>query len=87
MSRPDKPVVAPTSTRNVFGGRKPGDAGATVTRARIEADLAAFRKAGGRIEVLGVTRSLTRIDPEADAAEKADAAAGEPKAAARGDRR
>lgn len=30
---------------------------------RIRADTEAFRKAGGRIEKLGNTRVLTRIDP------------------------
>lgn len=34
----------------------------TLTHERIADDLAAFRKAGGKIEVLGVTRLLTRID-------------------------
>ncbi|MCD9033066.1 hypothetical protein LDO32_15155 [Luteimonas sp. Y-2-2-4F] len=86
MSRTSKPVVTPTSTSHLFGSRKPNDRGSTITRDRIEADLAAFRKAGGRIEVLGVTRSLTRIDPEADAAAKADAASATA-AAARGERR
>ncbi|WP_024890628.1 hypothetical protein [Luteimonas huabeiensis] len=86
MSRTGKPSPAPASASHLFGGRKANDRGATVTRARIEADLAAFRKAGGRIEVLGVTRSLTRIDPDADAAAKTDAAAA-PKPAARGGRR
>ena len=37
-------------------------------RSRIAADIEAFRKAGGRIEVLGVTRALKKIDPEAEAA-------------------
>ena len=36
----------------------------TLTSERISDDLAAFRKAGGRIEVLGNTRVLTRIDEE-----------------------
>ncbi|KLJ02144.1 hypothetical protein WQ56_03700 [Luteimonas sp. FCS-9] len=46
------------------GPRKPGDRGANVTSDRIAADLARFRAAGGRIEVLGVTRTLTRVDAE-----------------------
>ena len=33
-----------------------------MTHERIAADLDAFHKAGGKIEVLGVTRSLTKID-------------------------
>lgn len=33
-----------------------------MTHERIAADLDAFHKAGGKIEVLGVTRSLKKID-------------------------
>ena len=33
-----------------------------VTSERIAEDLVAFRKAGGRIEVLGITRTLKHID-------------------------
>jgi len=40
----------------------PGPNPRQVTSARISADLEAFQKAGGRIEVLGVTRVLTKID-------------------------
>lgn len=32
----------------------------TLTHERIAADMAAFSKAGGKIEVLGVTRTLTK---------------------------
>ncbi|CBA16989.1 hypothetical protein [Xanthomonas albilineans] len=32
-----------------------------LSRERIEADMAAFRKAGGRIEVLGTTRVLKKV--------------------------
>lgn len=46
------------------GGReskaKGGDK--SLTSERISEDLAAFRKKGGRVEVLGVTRVLTRVD-------------------------
>ena len=34
----------------------------TLTHERIAEDMAAFKKAGGRVEVLGVTRTLTKID-------------------------
>ena len=36
-----------------------------MTHERIAADLEAFRKAGGKIEVLGVTRALKKIDGDA----------------------
>ncbi|MEN4903009.1 hypothetical protein [Luteimonas sp. TWI1416] len=74
MSRTKKtaaPAAATTpttasSTGHLFAGpRKPGDRGASVTSDRIAADLARFRAAGGRIEVLGVTRTLMRVDAEA----------------------
>jgi 2-C-methyl-D-erythritol 4-phosphate cytidylyltransferase len=35
-----------------------------VTHEAIAADIEAFRGAGGKIEVLGVTRTLLRIDTE-----------------------
>ena len=58
-----KREIPPSKTSHLFGGsKKGGDRGASLTSERIEADLKAFRKAGGRIEVLGVTRALTRID-------------------------
>ena len=45
-----------------------GKSAGVITSERISQDLAAFRKAGGRIEVLGNTPVLTRIAaPEADA--------------------
>jgi hypothetical protein len=48
------------TTRHLFQ-KKPEPKG-QITSERIAADLKAFRKAGGRIEVLGATRVLTRID-------------------------
>jgi len=48
---------------NVFGSRK-GDDRAPPTHERIAADLEAFRKSGGKIEILGVTRSLLRVGVE-----------------------
>ncbi|KAF1699286.1 hypothetical protein [Pseudoxanthomonas suwonensis] len=68
--------TAPTSTK----GRKladTGKSGGTLTRERIASDLEAFRKAGGRIEVLGNTPMLTKVD----APEAAPAAAKKKKAA------
>ncbi len=47
-----------------------GKATGVITSERINSDLEAFRKAGGRIEVLGNTRVLTRVDEPAAAAKK-----------------
>lgn len=48
------------TTKHLF--QKKSDPGRNMTSERIAEDLKAFRKAGGRIEVLGATRVLTRID-------------------------
>lgn len=61
------PSIAPSKTSHLFGNRKAATKG-PITREAIEADLEAFRKAGGEIEVLGVTHNLRRIGPNADAA-------------------
>lgn len=58
--------VPPSKTSHLFSSRKPTERNA-ITHERIAADLEAFRKAGGQIEVLGVTRSLTKIDGGGDA--------------------
>lgn len=65
---PDGKPIPPSKTSHLFAPRKPGDRGAAVTSERIADDLAAFQGAGGRIEVLGVTRTLTRIDAAPTAA-------------------
>lgn len=72
----DAPGIPPSKTSHLFGPRKPGDRGANVTSERIADDLAAFQRAGGRIEVLGITRTLTRIEPEAKTAAIAPARKG-----------
>ena len=56
MARPAKPIVPSKSSRN--GDNKP------LSHERIAEDLAAFRKAGGRIEVLGNTQVLKKVNPE-----------------------
>jgi len=43
-----------------------GKSNVTLTHERISSDLEAFRKAGGRIEVLGNTRVLTKVDAPED---------------------
>ena len=85
MSRSKAPAPA-ASTSRIFGTGKSGDRGASVTSERIAEDLATFRASGGRIEVLGNTRSLTKIglDPALEAAappaKDAQGAAGKPSA-------
>lgn len=62
MPRQKKTNIPPSNTSHLFGSRKNNDRGANVTSERIASDLDQFRRSGGRIEVLGVTRSLTKID-------------------------
>ena len=57
------PAIAPSKTSHLFAPRKANDR-TPVTREAIEADMEAFQQAGGKIEVLGTTRSLLRIDAE-----------------------
>lgn len=59
-SKPSTPAPRAPRAR----GRNGAEAGSDkrLTSERISADLAAFRKSGGRVEVLGVTRMLTKID-------------------------
>ena len=59
---------AKSATSHIFAvGKtaKSGDRGASMTRERIASDLAEFHASGGHIEVLGTTRLLTRIGPDA----------------------
>ena len=56
MPRPKK--LHPVATSRKANARTP------MTHEAIAADIAAFRGAGGKIEVLGVTRTLLRIDSE-----------------------
>jgi hypothetical protein len=65
MTRPKNDPPAPSKTTHLFGPRKAKER-TDVTHESLSADIAAFRKAGGRIEVLGVTRSLLRIGLEGD---------------------
>jgi hypothetical protein len=63
MPRTKTAAIPPSKTSHLFATRKSGSQGAQTSSERIAADLAAFRKAGGRIEKLGNTPVLTRIDP------------------------
>jgi hypothetical protein len=60
VSRTRKDPPAASKTAHLFSGRKSKER-PEVTHESLTADIAAFREAGGRIEVLGVTRSLLRI--------------------------
>ena len=60
---PAAPQVPPSKTSHLFSPR-PAAKNPGMTHERIAADLDAFRKAGGKIEVLGVTRSLLRVGIE-----------------------
>ena len=64
---PAAPQVPPSKTSHLFSPR-PAAKNPGMTHERIAADLDAFRKSGGRIEVLGVTRTLQRIDPALETA-------------------
>ena len=55
-------MATPAPPTRYVAKRKESDSGRRMTHERIAADLDAFHKAGGRIEVLGATRVLTRID-------------------------
>jgi hypothetical protein len=65
MPRPKKtpaaPAVPPSKTSHLFSSRKANER-APITHERVAADIEAFRKSGGKIEILGVTRSLLRVD-------------------------
>ena len=55
-SKPDKAVIAPTSTSHLFARQsKAKDQSRSMTSETIADDLQAFRKQGGRVEVLGTT--------------------------------
>ena len=56
------PSPTPPAPTRYVAKRKEADSGRRMTHERIAADLAAFHQAGGKIEVLGTTRVLTRID-------------------------
>ena len=55
-------MATPAPPTRYVAKRKESDSGRRMTHERIAADLDAFHKAGGRIEVLGTTRVLTKID-------------------------
>ncbi len=54
-----KTTIPPSGTSKLFTGSKSNDRGADITRETLARDLAAFRKDGGEIEVLGNNRTLS----------------------------
>ena len=79
MSRPLKPQAsspkATTPAAPKRQARKTADRGNTLTRERLNEQMRAFRAAGGKVEVLGTTRSLQNIDlPASPQASSAPAA-------------
>ncbi|WP_066097274.1 hypothetical protein [Xanthomonas massiliensis] len=58
--------MARPATKSSFTARssRSGAHGQPLTSERIAADLAAFRKSGGRIEVLGNTQALKKQDEQ-----------------------
>lgn len=65
MARPTKSLLPP---------QKNAPRSNALTRQRLAEDMAAFQKAGGRIEVLGNTRSLKKIGDSAADAQSAGSA-------------
>ncbi|KAB7774683.1 hypothetical protein [Xanthomonas sp. LMG 12460] len=61
MARPTSTTASP-GARNTRGASAADKAQKGLSRERIEADLAAFHQAGGRVEVLGTTRVLKKVD-------------------------
>lgn len=77
MSTNAKPQSSqPSASRaRTRGSARKGDRNATMTSERIAADLAAFRKDGGKIEVLGNTKVFKSIGPMASSSKTKAAAA------------
>lgn len=72
MPRSNKSYPAGAAPDMLFTSRKANDR-TPLTHETIAKDLEAFRKAGGKIEVLGTTRSLQRIDIDPTASPPAPA--------------
>jgi len=65
MTSPKKPSQG-GGTRHLFAGaRTATERASSMTSERIAEDMARFHSGGGNIEVLGTTRTLTRLDENA----------------------
>jgi hypothetical protein len=80
------PTPAPVKRGLSLPARKPEQRTTGLTRERLSEHLDAFHKAGGKIEVLGTTRALQRIDAPSEPA-SSEAAPSEPKKSAPAPRR
>lgn len=54
-------ATAKTKTDKAFPKATPAGKNAVITHERIEHDIAAFEKAGGKIEKLGITNTFKKI--------------------------
>lgn len=79
-AKPQNRQPSAARARSRSSSRK-GDSGASLTSERIAADLAAFRKGGGKIEVLGNTKVFKSIGPMTSSSKTKAAAAKKKKAA------
>lgn len=59
MARRPQTSIPPSGTSKLFTGSKPTERSAGITRESLARDLAAFRKTGGEIQVLGNNRTLS----------------------------
>lgn len=62
MSTKPADIKTPSTAARAFRGSKPSESARDLTSEAIEAHLAAFRRAGGKVEVLGVTQTLKKIE-------------------------
>lgn len=87
-SKPTKAVIPPTSTSHLFARQsKAKDQSRSMTSETIADDLLAFRKQGGRVEVLGTTPLRMHVNvstsrSKANASKTASTEAGSTKASA-----
>lgn len=82
MSTSAKPQTRqPAATRRGRGSTRVSDRALSLTSERIAADVAAFRKSGGKIEVLGNTKVFKSVGPMSSSSKTKAAAAKKKKAA------
>lgn len=77
------PTRQPSTTRRGRGSTRVSDRALSLTSERIAADVAAFRKSGGKIEVLGNTKVFKSVGPMSSSSKSKAAAAKKKKAAAK----
>lgn len=76
MTSTPAPTATRSTTSQLFGSSRGKTPGRILTSATIAADIAAFKKRGGRIEILGITPYRAHVSSafrsRADAQRKAD---------------